>query len=244
MQDQLRVLGSCQAWHPGLFRQMARTSSGITLEFETDSSEIIVELKLDSEPKGTREILDIARALRRGRSHDEICQSPSTQHAWDGIGIDIDGRQLPVFLPAPKDECFSFLLEDPKDAPLEGSVQLPMFGGTHQVRIHLPLLRSVLVGKVWGNGSFITPWHHDLPHLLMLGDSVAQGFICGDPRLNYPRLLADDLHMQLINQSIGGQVFQPGLLWGMAAHIDPKLIIVDLGDNYRYEPCSLSLIHI
>lgn len=240
--DQLRVLGSCEAWHPGLFRQMARTSSGITLEFTTDSSEVIVEAVIDPEPKGTSAVLDVARRLRRNNSHDEICESPSTISSWDGIAIDIDDHELPVFMPRQGDEYFSFLLEDPKDARAAASLQLPMFGGVHTVRIHLPLLRGITLGNIWGNGSFIKPLSRDLPQMLMLGDSVAQGFISGDPRLNYPRLLADKLHMRLINQSIGGQVFQPGLLWGSPAHISPQLIICDLGDNYRYEPCSRRLV--
>lgn len=28
---QVRALGSCQAWHPGLYRQMARTAAGVSL---------------------------------------------------------------------------------------------------------------------------------------------------------------------------------------------------------------------
>ena len=35
--EQIRALGSVQAWHPGLYRQMARTTAGICIEFETDA---------------------------------------------------------------------------------------------------------------------------------------------------------------------------------------------------------------
>jgi hypothetical protein len=40
-----------------------------------------------------------------------------------------------------------------------------------------------------------------------------------------------------VNQGIGGQVFQPGSLFGLAGIIDPARIVVAFGANYRYEPC-------
>lgn len=57
---QIRALGSVSAWHPGLYRAMARATAGISLELETDSSELALELQLDPEPAGTRAMLDLS----------------------------------------------------------------------------------------------------------------------------------------------------------------------------------------
>lgn len=47
--------------------------------------------------------------------------------------------------------------------------------------------------------------------------------------------------MELLNQGIGGQVFQPGTLWGLEA-LDPAAIVVEFGENYRYERCAASAV--
>ena len=49
-------------------------------------------------------------------------------------------------------------------------------------------------------------------------------------------MFADTIGCEILNQSLGGAVFQPGLLWGLAQYIVPVCIIVALGTNYRYEP--------
>ena len=45
--NQLRVIGSCSSWHPGLFKQMAACTSDIQVAFTTDSSEVALDLKID-----------------------------------------------------------------------------------------------------------------------------------------------------------------------------------------------------
>ena len=78
--------------------------------------------------------------------------------------------------------------------------------------------------------------------LLVLGDSIAQGFVCDDPALAWPRLVADRLDLDLVNQGIGGQVTQPGSVADAGSAIRPARIVVALGANYRYEPCSAAAV--
>ena len=78
--------------------------------------------------------------------------------------------------------------------------------------------------------------------LLVLGDSVAQGFTVADPALTWPALLAARMGLDLVNQGVGGQVFQPGSLPG-AADVGPvAAVVVEFGDNYRFEPCGASMV--
>ena len=239
--EQFRALGSCRAWHPGLFRQMARTCAGITLQFETDSSEIFVELRLDEEPSGTRAMLDIAKRMQQVHKCDEIISTQSSHAVYDGVSVDIDGRHIPPVNVA-DNSYINLLLEDPQDMPLVGSVQLPGFGGVHKVCIHLPALRGCVIRSIYANGTFVRPLEHK-PQLLVLGDSISQGFITGDPACVWVHTFAKTHNLEVVNQSIGGQVFQPGLLYGLSQFINPQVIIVELGANYRYEPCLARLVH-
>ncbi|RRF91319.1 MAG: GNAT family N-acetyltransferase [Coriobacteriaceae bacterium] len=228
--EQMRALGSCQAWHPGLYRQMARATAGVCLEFETDSSEVAIEVALDAEPVGTRDALKYVDE-RRGlepRMHD-------------GLSCEVDGRRLGVRVPADGDDYVAFTLDDPAAAPASGVMQLPGMGDTHHVRVWLPCLRGCTLRSVAGNGSFIRPVERRR-NLLVLGDSIAQGFVCDDPALAWPTLLAERRGLDVINQGVGGQVFQPGTLFGLARAIDPAAIVVELGENYRYEPCRERLV--
>ena len=222
--EQVRTIGSCQAWHPGLFRQMARTTAGVTLEFETDSSEIFLEVLLDGEPSGSSAVLD---AVRRGEDLP-----------LDGFSADVDGRHLACRMPAERESIVTFVLDDEDAAPEPGVVMLPGVMGPRRMRIWLPALRGCAVRRIWGNGTSIDPVAQK-SQLLVIGDSIAQGFVTEDPALSWPSVLADQLGLDLVNQGLGGQVFQPGSLLGIAAHVHPEVIVVALGENYRYEPCTM-----
>ena len=222
---QMRALGSCQAWHPGLYRQMARSTAGMCVEFETDASEVALEVRVDGEPKGTRAVLD------------DVARHTGQQGAvLDGISADVDGRHLACRMPDVGQQVLVFSLcgNDPEDAL--GLQPLPGMARTRHVRIWLPALRGCVVRDVLCDGSFVRPVAHR-QHLLVLGDSIVQGFVSGDPAYAWPSLLAQRLGLDVINQGVAGQVFQPGSLFGLADSVNPARIMVAFGANYRFEPC-------
>jgi len=225
---QLKAIGSCQAWHPGLYRQMAACTAGVTVEFETDAESAGLEVRVDHLPRGSQKVIDDAE---RAGAHGP----------FDGLSCDVDGRHLPLVLPSEGDDLVEFLLDDPDGVPEPGVRSLPGMGRTHHVRIWLPCLSGCAVGRVVGDGTFVRP----VPsrrHLLVIGDSIAQGFVAGDPALSWPSILSLRYDLDLANQGLGGQVFQAGALAGLASAIDPAMIVVALGENYRYEPCSASAV--
>ena len=221
--EQLRALGSCQAWHPGLFRQMARTTAGICVEFETDAREVALEVRVDDEPKGTRAVLEAIDG-----------NNPEGPLPHDGLSADIDDRHLWLGMPEGDMVFLELAGSDPEDAL--GLVPLPGMERTRHVRIWLPALRGCVVRDVFGNGTFMRPVAHR-KQLLVLGDSIVQGFVSEDPARSWPAILAQRQGLDLVNQGVGGQVFQPGSLFGLASYTDPARIIVSFGENYRYEPC-------
>ena len=229
--DQVRALGSSTAWHPGLFRQMAACTSGIVVEFTTDSSLVTLEVRLDDVPLGTQAVI---RDVERAQKTSDV--------VLDGISFDVDGthyalRQLPQGA-----HQMSFALDAPRE--LEGrSLHLPGMGNEHHVVIWLPMLTGCELRDVMGDGTFVSPIEKR-PALLVLGDSIAQGFCAGDPALSWPARVAREWGLDLYNQSIGGQVFQPGMIADVSGHLAPERVVVALGINLRHEPCTERLVRM
>lgn len=244
---QLHALTSCMAWHPGLYRQMARTTAGVCLRFATDATEVSLGVRYDVEPSGTTAVLDNipkrAAAVRRQADDDAQLVYDLRDHSvafgpYDGFSVVVDGRVLGAAFPR-----FGVLradLRDPQRDPGDGVIALPGLGTRHEVTIWLPCLRGCEVCDLRTNGTYVEPLG-ERPRLLVIGDSIGQGFCCGDPALSWPAILADQLGLELVNQSLAGQVFQPTSL--IAADVPGvKHVVIELGLNYRWERCSSSVV--
>ena len=222
--DQARALGSSTAWHPGLYRQMAACSSGIVVEFDTDSTLVTLEIRVDNAPSGTQAV---ARDVERAQRETDI--------VLDGISFDVDGTHYAVRQQPKGAQQMTFVLDAPRE---EGaSLRLPGMGSEHHVVIWLPCLTGCELRDLMGDGTFITPIDAR-PSLLVLGDSIAQGFCAGDPALGWAARVSREWGMDLVNQSVGGQVFQPGMLADVDRRLAPERVIVALGINLRHEPCT------
>ena len=223
---QLRALGSVRAWHPGLYRQMAACTAGVCLEFETTAARVGVEVSAGPVPRGT------ASTLRDVERHAGTAPDPRA------VSVAVDG--LPP-RPALPDE--HGLVEIDLSASAEGPadpVALPGMGRRRHVRVWLPCLAGCAVRDVFFDGGSLGPVA-ERPALLVLGDSIVQGFVADQPAGTWAALLAGEAGLDLVNQGVGGQVFQPGSLWGLEG-LDPAAIVVEFGENYRYEPCAASAI--
>lgn len=239
---QVRALGSCQAWHPGLYRQMARTAAGVSIEFETNASRVALELVPDEEPVVTCRLRE--RIFAPAESFDGVACEVDGRGGEPGWGevlaVSIDGTGEDAG-PLPQGaRLVSFVLDGAGEAP--GAVQvLPGFGATHHVRIWLPCLRGVRVRGLWGDGTAFTPVD-PRPSLLAIGDGPTQGMACGNPALAWPTRLSERLGFDLVNQGIHRQVFQSGMLSGLGAVNGIAGVVVALGAAYRREPCQARLV--
>lgn len=240
---QRRALESCLAWYPGIYRQMVACTAGVRLEFETDASEVLVELRVDEEPRATRKVL-------------EAVDGSGAKLAHDGLSYDVDGRHVALPMPEPGELAGnpreewgpSVTLELADGVDVGGLLQLPGFGDVHRVRLWLPALRGCELGRIAGNGTYVRPVDPATAasgqadkkpvRLLVLGDSVAQGYVAEDPALAWPSLVASRLGADLLNQGVGAQVFQPTALMGLEGIEPPTLVVVALGENYRYGRCG------
>ncbi|MDO4428986.1 MAG: SGNH/GDSL hydrolase family protein [Atopobiaceae bacterium] len=223
---QLRALGSVRAWHPGLYKRMAACTAGVCLEFETDASHVSVEVAPGAVPRGT------VSTLRDVERHSGSAPDPGV------VSVEID--DLPPVAVRPDDRHLVEIdLSEPGADPAD-PVALPGMGRRRRVRVWLPCLTTCAVRDVFFDGGHLGPIA-ERRTLLVLGDSIAQGFVADQPAATWPALLARRAGLDLVNQGVGGQVFQPGSLWGME-ELDPAAIVVELGENYRYEPCAASAI--
>lgn len=215
---QVAEVGGIAAWHPRLYRQMAACTSGICLDLVTDSAHVALEAELDPLPSGSLAMIgDLVR-------HD-----PGARGPFDGFSLVCEGRRLGGVRACGGDGGLIFALGF---AP----------GKKRRARIWLPCLSGCRLRGVFGDGTFIEPAPAADGTLLVLGDSIAQGFSACDPALAWPALLAGELGCDLVNQGIGGQVFQPGSVADAAAAVSPSLIVVELGANYRFEPCRAEAV--
>lgn len=226
--DQLRALGSCRAWHPGLFRQMAACTAGIALEFECDASRVALEVRLDPTPSGAASVLAAAQ------------RASQLEPPLDGLSAEVDGVRLGL-LPAPDADGVVELAVEGDPTPKPGLQRLPGMGEPHRVRIWLPCLTACAVRSLTCDGTYLEP-AAPKGQLLVLGDSIAQGFVAVDPALSWPARVAVARGLSLVNQGVGGQVFQPGTLVGLAEAVRPEAVVVEFGENYRYEPCQAARV--
>ena len=318
---QVRALESCMAWYPGIFRQMAGTTAGVRLEFETDSATVTLELRVDAEPRATRKVLAGVTRPAGGVAHDALSADVDGHHLvlpLAELEAVEDDEALPAdeALARPGERAAHVTLDLTATAAPRDLLQLPGMGSAHHVRVWLPSLRGCELGYVEGDGTYMRPaayvevpeaegqgaevpagegasksggpaavssdaavsasmgvsagadgaarrpgaasgaagmakgpapdgratgsdgaWEPSEGDLLVLGDSVAQGFVTDDPALAWPSLVARDLGRGLVNQGLGAQVFQPTALGGLE-HIDaPAIVVVALGENYRFGRC-------
>ena len=216
---QLRVLGSVSALHPGQFRGMAACTAGITLEFDTDASTVAIELRHIPQPQGTRFV------------HGEMAKAdPKSVSMIEDFTVEMDGAAHPYL------QYFDSSLY----IDIAGhSGRLPGFGDRHRFRVWLPVMTGVELGNISCDGSFIDP----VPArrtLLVLGDSIAQGYAAATPAAAWTARIAKLLDADVVNQGIGAHVFQPFTVPRLEQ--EPFAVVIAYGENYRYEKLPLSRI--
>ena len=190
-----RAVSSVRAWHPGLYRQMSASTAGVCIEFLCESDKVSLEVIVDGLPSGSASAIG-------------YIVDPALKRRPDGFACVVDDRALPVVMPEPGKSTLSYDFSAIADARPKDTGMLPGLGQLHHVRIWLPCLRGCAVGDVVAEG-YIEPVG-ERPSLLVLGDSIGQGFFSGDAAHGWPALVAQELGYDVANKSIGGQVVQPG----------------------------------
>lgn len=109
--------------------------------------------------------------------------------------------------------------------------ELPKFHHLVRLTIYLPQLVQIkLLNLKVMPGAIVEPAPLHLRNLLCLGDSITQGMEAVHPSMTYPVLLSRFLNMNLLNQAVGGYIFDSASLEG-GIPFYPDLITVAYGTN-------------
>jgi lysophospholipase L1-like esterase len=102
------------------------------------------------------------------------------------------------------------------EAEKEFHIAFALPGGKRRVTLYFPNLVSIAFGDVTLEcATFFEPYY-PRRRFLMLGDSITQGYDAIYPSLSYANRIGAHFDAEILNQSIGGECFNAGL-------IDPKL---------------------
>ncbi len=115
-----------------------------------------------------------------------------------------------------------------KDIEKEGKISFDMPKGKKEVKLYLPADATILIKNVEINASYEAPVK--TTKVLWLGDSITQGFGPLRSAQTYVSVANRLLNYDIINQGIGGYVYDKNSLERMEGY-DPDKIIVALGTN-------------
>lgn len=111
-----------------------------------------------------------------------------------------------------------------------GTVSFKLPEGSHLVTLYFPNLFAMQIANfTLSDGAVFTPVKRSRK-LLMLGDSITQGYDAHYASQSYANLVSDMLGMEVVNQAIGGEVFNPGIIDGDLG-FTPDTVIVAYGSN-------------
>lgn len=117
-----------------------------------------------------------------------------------------------------------------------GTIRLDLPSGEHLVTVYCPVLFSTEIANFTvADGATVTPVE-PTRRMLILGDSITQGYDARFSSQSYANLIADMLGAVSVNQGIGGETFNPEML-DFDLCFTPDLIIVAYGSN-DYTKCT------
>lgn len=111
-----------------------------------------------------------------------------------------------------------------------GNVRVELPEGEHEVTVYCPpLFSTTLANFTLSDGATVKPMQKSR-RMLILGDSITQGYDARFPSQSYANLLADKLDAVSVNQGIGGETFNPGML-DFDLGFTPDIVTVAYGSN-------------
>ncbi len=180
----------------------------------TSTAGMCIEVKT----RATRIGLEVVREAGLARVGDEMADVSE-----DGFSVDVNERHAEGVLDVHGEGLVVVDLSDEKKS------------AERLVRLWLPAFSPCRVRSLFASAD-VAP----LPKrrtLLVLGGSAAQGQNAHDPGLGWAQVLRREANLEVINQGLLSQVFQPSALSPLAGNVDPDLIWIAYGGAYRHEEC-------
>lgn len=129
-----------------------------------------------------------------------------------------------------EDDIMTHHIGEYSTTPIKTTAHIKLSQGEKRVRLYLPNIFKMNIGNITlDEGATFRPTEKKR-RALILGDSITQGFDAHFPSMSYPNILARDFELDMVNQSIGGEVFLPKSL-GTSPLFDADIITVAYGTN-------------
>lgn len=112
----------------------------------------------------------------------------------------------------------------------EGACSFVLPKGDKTIQLYLPCLAQCSLGHFVVCGA---AYCHEVSHkkrVLFMGDSITQGYTVEFPSMSFPAIVAGRLGAELLNQSIGGEMFHPEIV-NRPCGWAPTHIVVCYGTN-------------
>ena len=111
-----------------------------------------------------------------------------------------------------------------------GTVAFALPEGTHRVTIYFPnLMRMDIANLQLKEATILNPITSDMK-ILFLGDSITQGYDAYHSSLSYANLIGKALDAEILNQAVGGEIFDEKIL-DEKLPFDPDMVFIAYGTN-------------
>lgn len=128
-----------------------------------------------------------------------------------------------------------------KEDVCERSILFTLPEGFHRVTLYLPNLTSFAIKNAELAGATVLRAVRPTKKIYFVGDSITQGYDARYPSLSYANCLARRFDAEILNQAIGGEVFDADLV-DTEIDFEPDLIVIAYGTNDWYSASSREVI--
>ena len=117
-----------------------------------------------------------------------------------------------------------------KKTSCEGSICFSLPDGFHRVTLYFPNLTHLSVKNVEFEGATVLRAVKPTKKILFMGDSITQGYDAIYPSLSYANILSRHFDAEILNQAIGGEVFDADFV-DTSIDFAPDLVVIAFGTN-------------
>ena len=117
-----------------------------------------------------------------------------------------------------------------KEDVCEKSILFTLPEGFHHVTLYLPNLTSFAIKNAELAGATVLRAAKPTKKIYLVGDSITQGYDALYPSLSYANCLARHFDAEILNQAIGGEVYDADLI-DTELGFEPDLIVIAYGTN-------------
>ena len=212
------------------FKLMSQCSSGICLDFATDSNDVTLECRTIDLGRKMLQIkgeMSFGEILQKfGETVRKVNQAHSRLDIIQHFDVYVNGHYVDAVRIG--NDSITFDLKNPERHRV-------------QVRIWLPLYKPLSIRSLSAQGS-VWPCPNRRPRLLALGDSITQGFVAGKPSFCYVTQLAELLEVDACNQGIGNMIHDARIFDDWENLPRPDLITTAYGTNDWHSGSAMPVI--